>query len=73
MYDQSKVLLVKDSIKLLKGRVQGHLVEGIIHRATDGILECDLALQDLGLEAAKSGHSNDGSVWDKNYSTMSRL
>jgi hypothetical protein len=54
------MLLIQDPIQLLQGGIQGHLVEGVVHRVPDRVLESNLALKNLGLQAAKGGYSDDG-------------
>ena len=65
MHHQSEVLLVQDPVQLLQGGVQGHLMEGVVHRVPHRVLESDLALQNLGLQAAEGGHSDDGTKQNK--------
>jgi len=54
------MFFVQNPVQLLQGRVQGHLVEGVVHRVPHWVLQRHLALQDFGLQAAKGGNTNNG-------------
>jgi len=61
MNDESKMFLVQNPVKLLQGRVQGHLVEGVVRRVADWVLKRDFPLQNFRLQTAQSCHSNNRS------------
>ncbi len=61
MNDEGKMFLVQNPVQLLQGRVQGHLVEGVVRRVADWVLKRDFPLQNFRLQTAQSCHSNNRS------------
>ena len=53
------MLLVQDPFQLLQGVVQSHLLERGVGGLLHGVVRLDLVAQELGLEAAQSGHAAD--------------
>ncbi len=55
------MLLVKNPVQLLQGCVQVDFVKCIVGGIFHWIPQLDLALENLGLQASKSCHTNNGS------------